>query len=84
MESLKGVERVAWVTCTPWLPAVGEADDVIRALPNEYPNVVVADWAKISATPGFTYGDNLHLQTPGAEALANLIAQTVGPVPLPG
>lgn len=83
MQSLKGVERVAWVTCTPWLPDVGDADSVIRALPNEFPNVVVADWAAISATPDYTYDDGLHLRTPGADALAALIARTVGPVPVP-
>lgn len=82
MEQLKGVDRVVWVTCTPWLPAVGQADDAIRALADEYPNVVIADWAKISATPGYTYSDGLHLMTPGAEALAALVAKTVGPAPL--
>ena len=80
----KGVERVVWVTCVPWLPAVADADAVIKALPNEYPNVVVADWAAIAGSPGFTYDDKLHLKTPGAEALAALIASTVGPAPLPG
>lgn len=81
MAQLKGVDRVVWVTCTPWLPAVGQADDAIRALADQYPNVVVADWAAISATPGYTYNDGLHLMTPGAEALAGLIAKTVGPAP---
>ncbi len=84
MAAAKGVERVVWVTCVPWLPAVGEADAVIKALPNEYPNVVVADWAAVAGTPGYTYDDHLHLKTPGAEALAALVAATVGPAPVPG
>lgn len=83
LDRLVGVDRVIWVTCTPWTGNVGAADDVIRALPDEYPNVIVADWAEISATPGYTYADGLHLQTPGAEALALLVAATVGPAPTP-
>ena len=35
--SLVGVERVVWVTCTPWLPAVADADAVIRSLPGLAP-----------------------------------------------
>jgi hypothetical protein len=84
MASLTNVDRVVWVTCTPWIPAVDSADDAIRALPSLYPNVVVADWAAISRTPGYTYDDGLHLKTAGSDALAALIAATVGPTPLPG
>lgn len=79
--SLNGVERVVWVTCTPWLPAVGVADDAIRSLPSTYPNVVVADWAAVSGTPGYTYADGLHLKPAGAAGLAQLIAAAVGPLP---
>jgi hypothetical protein len=79
--SLSGVERVVWVTCTPWLPAVGAADQVIRDLPASHPNVVVADWAAISGGPGFTYSDGLHLKPAGAAALARLVADAVGPAP---
>lgn len=81
MAATKGVDRVVWVTCVPWLSAVGAADAVIRSLPNDYPNVVIADWAAIAGTAGYTYDDGLHLRTPGAEALAALIASTVGPAP---
>ncbi len=79
--SLQGVERVVWVTCTPWLPAVGDADAVIRALPQSHPNVVVADWAAISGTPGYTYADGLHLKSDGALALAVIVAAAIGPPP---
>jgi lysophospholipase L1-like esterase len=82
LDSLAGVERVVWVTCTPWIPAVGAADDAIRALPDAYPNVVVADWAAISGTPGYTYGDGLHLRPEGAAAIADLVAVAVGPAPV--
>jgi len=79
--SLVGVERVVWVTCTPWLPAVADADAVIRALPASHPQVVVADWAAMSATPGYTYSDGLHLRPTGAAGLAYLVAGAVGPLP---
>lgn len=84
LASLTGVERVVWVTCTPWLPAVAQADDVIRSLPARDPRVVVADWAAVSATPGYTYSDGLHLRPAGAVGLAGLIAAAVGPAPAPG
>lgn len=82
MKAARGVERVVWVTCFPWLPAVATANSVIKELPGSYPNVVVADWGKLAATPGYTYDDNLHLKSPGASALASLIASTIGPVPV--
>ncbi len=81
---LQDVERVVWVTCTPWLPAVARADEVIRSLPRSHPEVVVADWAAVSATPGYTYADGLHLRPPGAAALAQVIADAVGPPPAGG
>jgi hypothetical protein len=83
LDSLVGVDRVVWVTCTPWLPAVGAADAAIHALPAAYPNVVVADWAAFSGTPGFTYNDGLHLKPGGAAGLALVIALAVGPAPAP-
>ncbi len=79
--SLVGVERVVWVTCTPWLPAVADADAVIRSLPASHPGVVVADWAAVSGTPGYTYSDGLHLMPGGAAGLAQVIAAAVGPPP---
>lgn len=84
MNAAKGVERVVWVTCYPWLPAVDSANAVITALPSEYPNVLVVDWASAAKTPGYTYDDHLHLKTPGAVALASLLSETVGPAPIPG
>ncbi|CAB4596487.1 unannotated protein [freshwater metagenome] len=83
MSSLADVDRVIWVTCVPWIPAVGAADEAIRALPSLYPNVVVADWAVVATTPGFTYDDGLHLRTEGAEGFAAMIAAAAGPPPLP-
>ncbi len=83
MAALTGVDRVIWVTCTPWNPGVISADAAIGVASVQYrPRVVVADWASISATPGYTYSDGLHLKTAGAEAMARLIAPLVGPAPV--
>jgi hypothetical protein len=85
MALLQGASRVVWVTCTPWIPAVAAADQAILSAAGRYPNVVVADWAAYSATPGYTYADRLHLRTPGAVAMAALVAVKVGaPPPVPG
>ncbi len=81
MATLTGVERVVWVTCNAWNPSVLDADAAIGAASVRYPNVVVADWAPMSTTPGFTYNDHLHLRTAGAQALADLIGTVVGPAP---
>jgi hypothetical protein len=73
---------VIWVTCTPWNGGVISADAAIGAASVQYrPRVVVADWAAISATPGYTYNDGLHLRTAGAEAMAQLLAPLIGPAP---
>ena len=82
LDSLVGVERVVWVTCTPWLPAVADADAAIRALPASHPEVVVADWAAVSGTPGYTYSDGLHLRPDGATGLG--LGHRCGRRPGPG
>jgi hypothetical protein len=83
MATLTGVDRVIWVTCTPWNPGVISADAAIGVASVQYrPRLAVADWASISATPGYTYSDGLHLKTAGAEAMARLIAPLVGPAPV--
>jgi hypothetical protein len=83
MAALPTVQRVIWVTCTPWNPGVSSADAAIGVASVQYrPRVVVADWAAISATPGYTYDDHLHLKAAGAEAMAALLAPLVGPAPV--
>ena len=57
MAALTGVDRVIWVTCTPWNPGVISADAAIGVASVQYrPRVVVADWAVDQRHPG------LHLQ----------------------
>jgi hypothetical protein len=81
MDRLDGVERVVWVTCTPWDDGPVEANAAIEESLGRYPNVVVADWAALSGTPGYTFADGIHLAGPGRDALAALVATAVGPAP---
>ena len=83
MAALDGVDRVVWVTCEPWRKEVAAADADIEAAADRYPNLVVADWAAVAETPGYAYRDHLHLKTPGAVALAALVATKIGPAPMP-
>ena len=77
---LRNVPRVVFVTVAEWSPAQPEVNRAIRALPAFYPNVVVADWAAVSAAnPPFLVSDNVHLSRSGNIALANLIAVMLGP-----
>ena len=80
MAELRNVDRVVFVTVAEWSPAQPEVNRAIRALPAFYPNVVVADWAGVSAAnPPFLVSDRVHLSRSGNIALANLIAVMLGP-----
>lgn len=83
MAWLAGVERVVWVTCAEWSPGQVEANDAIRAAPARHPTAVVADWARFSPTPDYTYDDNIHLTESGRASMAELVARAVGPAPAP-
>jgi hypothetical protein len=83
MTYLKGVDRVVWVTCGEWSPGQTEANAAVRAAAGRYPNLVIADWAAFSPTPGYTYDDGIHLKPPAQEEMAALLARAVGPAPTP-
>lgn len=83
MNYLKDVDRVVWVTCVEWSNGQIEANKAMHAAEGKYPNIVVADWAPYARTPGYAYNDGIHLQGPGRQALADLVARAVGPVPAP-
>ncbi len=80
---LKGVDRIVWSTCVPWVGEINAANDAIKALPDRHPNVAAVDWAAIAGTPGYTSRDGLHLQGVGQNALADLVARAIGPAPAP-
>jgi hypothetical protein len=83
MSALRGVDRIVWVTCVPWVGEINAANEAILALPGRYPNVAAVDWAAIAGTPGYTSGDGLHLRGVGQNALAELVARAIGPAPAP-
>lgn len=83
MDWLKEMDRVVWVTCAEWSPGQTEANEAIRAAKDRYPNYVVADWARYSPTPGYTYADNIHLDGAGRRAITDLVVRLVGPAPTP-
>jgi len=57
------------------------ANAIIWDLASTHPNVRVADWASVTRyTGGLVSGDGVHLTSAGNTAMANLIADTVGPV----
>ena len=79
MAMMRSVDRVVFVTVREWSYAQPEVNRAIRALPKSYPNVVVADWSSVvDANPEFLV-DNVHLNSAGDTALANLIAVMLGP-----
>jgi hypothetical protein len=83
MGYLKGADRVVWVTCAEWSPGQVESNQAIKDAATRYPNIVVADWAAFSPTPGYTYDDHIHLKEPGQIELARLISVAVGAAPTP-
>lgn len=83
MDTLKGFDRVVWVTCAEWSDGQVEANNAIREAAPTYKNYVVADWALYADRPGYTYQDGIHLDGPGRKAAAELLALAVGPAPKP-
>ena len=75
MAELAGVPRVIVVTTKAdrgWVPPNNE---MLRALPVQYPNVVVVDWADAAGMcPGHCfYDDGIHLRADGRTYFAQLI-----------
>jgi lysophospholipase L1-like esterase len=79
MVTLARVPRVVWVTCVEWSSGQPEANAAIRAAAIRYGNVVVADWAAVARTPGYTWSDGIHLRPEGQQAVARVVAGAVGP-----
>jgi hypothetical protein len=85
MRELWHLDRVVWVTVAEWSPGQREVNDLLRAAPEVWPNIVVADWAEVAAAnPGYLTNDHVHLNPSGVLALSDLIARGVGPGPIDG
>ena len=81
LDRLDHVQRIVVVTVAEWSPAQVRVNDVVRELPEDYDNVVVADWAAVLAANPQFLRDHVHPSRSGATALANLITVMVGPAP---
>ncbi len=74
------VPRVVWVTVSEVNPGRAEINMAIRDAATRWPNMRVAEWAPmIAANPQWST-DGLHLNHDGRWAMAQLVAQVVGPV----
>ncbi len=74
---------VVLLTVTEFKPSRAQVNAVIFEMAQKYPNVVVLDWAAVTAaTPSLTGGDGLHLTEPGRQALAGEVAMMLGPAPV--
>jgi lysophospholipase L1-like esterase len=66
--------RTGYDTYSWYFPYVNER---LRRLARSRPDVVLADWAAVSAGAGLTY-DNIHLNAAGAALMARTIRQAIG------
>ena len=74
------VPRVVWVTVPEVNPGRAEMNEAIRAAGDRWPNLFVAEWAELKAdNPDWSW-DGMHLTPEGRTAMAELIAETLGPV----
>lgn len=74
---------VVLLTVTEFKPSRTQVNDVIREMAAKYPNVIVVDWAAVTAADSSLTGDDgLHLTDPGRSALAGLVSLVLGPAPV--
>ncbi|HAN34958.1 MAG TPA: hypothetical protein DCQ52_05770 [Acidimicrobiaceae bacterium] len=75
-------QPVVLLTVTEFKPSRAEVNAVIFEMAQKYPNVVVLDWAVVSAAdPSITGADGLHLTDPGRSVLAQQVAEVLGTAP---
>ena len=56
---------------------IGESNDNLQQIADEYPNVAVADWHSLaSENPGYLQSDGVHPDIEGANAYALLVKET--------
>ncbi len=77
------VEHVIWLTAGRYSPRMDAVNEEIRAAARRYPNLQIAEWGPLSDINGeYTWGDGIHLQPGGADAITELIrAHLEGEVP---
>lgn len=79
MEQLQGVEHVIFFTVTMYDEDRAEVNDALADLGRSESNVTVVDWGAWcdENVDDFLVGDRLHLTPEGAEALAELVGESV-------
>ncbi len=83
MGLLGDVEHVVWLTAGRYSPRMDAVNEEIRAAARRYANLQIAEWGPLSDRNGeYTWGDGIHLQPGGADAITELIrAHLEGEVP---
>jgi peptidoglycan/LPS O-acetylase OafA/YrhL len=78
LDLLRGRARVVLVTAKVPRDWQDAADQVVRQVAAQYPNVAVADWeAESQAQAGWFVSDGVHLTGPGISAFSQCIASAV-------
>ncbi len=74
---------VVLLTVTEFKPSRAQVNAVIFEMAQKYPNVVVLDWAAVTAADrSLTGEDGLHLTQSGRESLAGNVSLVLGQAPL--
>lgn len=83
MGLLSDVDHVLWLTPSRHRPLIDNVREEIRSAAHRYPNLQIAEWGPLSdANHNYTWGDGIHLQPGGADAIAELIrSHLAGEVP---
>ena len=77
MAELAGVSRIIVMTVRAdrwWVPP---NNDLLRALPERYPDVVLIDWANEQCPGNCFYADNIHLRPDGRTHFTTLVTSAL-------
>ena len=77
MTELAGVPRVVVMTVRADRSWVPPNNDVLRVLPERYPNIVLIDWANEQCPGNCFYADNIHLRPDGRHHFTTLVTSAL-------
>jgi hypothetical protein len=82
LDQLSGAQKVVLVNVRVPRPWMKPNNALIASVATDYPNVVVADWAKASkGNRDYMVSDGVHLTGKGAQAYTRVIAEAAGVTP---